>query len=105
MKVWPLKSKARRSFNFLLLFCEARGPRSQKSLLQVTNMPPVEIQEFPFQARDNYQQNRRRHSSTKLNKVSQRSSSASTFNRNDNIEKQLCSQSPQMAQLPVHWGN
>lgn len=76
MKVWPLKSKVRCSINLLFHFCEACGPRSQKSLLQVTNMPPVEIQEFPFQARDNYQQNRRHHASTKTNKLNQSSSSA-----------------------------
>lgn len=31
-------------------------------------MLPVAIQELPFQAKDSYQQNRRHHSSTKLNK-------------------------------------
>lgn len=54
MKVWPPK-KVRCSSNFLFYFCEAHGQRSEKSLLQVTNMPPAETQEFPFQARDNYQ--------------------------------------------------
>lgn len=63
-------------------------------------MPPVEIQEFPFQKRDNPQQTE---DTIKPNKVSQRSS-AIPSNGDGDAEKQLCRQILWLEQLPAHGG-
>lgn len=93
-------TKARCPTNFLLHFSQAHGSHSQKSLLQVTNMPPVEIQESCFQTRDSSQQIE---DTIKPNKVSQRSS-AIPSNRNGDAEKQLHRQILWLEQLPALGG-
>lgn len=62
-------------------------------------MPPVEIQEFPCQTRDNSQQTE---DTTKPNKVSQRSS-AIPSNGNGNAEKSLQAD-PVAGTAPGTWG-
>lgn len=62
-------------------------------------MLPVAIQELPFQAKDSYQQNRRHHSSTKLNKKQ-----ASSPHQQSHVIEMREKESLGLAQLPVHWG-